>query len=85
MSSSQMFVIGLNKYGDLGISQSDNVQLNILTPCQEQKISKAFSGSEYSIYTDDNYDNIWSAGGNHYGSCGIGYKIQFLWKPTPIT
>ena len=52
MSSPQMFIIGLNVYGDLGINQSDKV--NILTPCPEKKITKAFSGDGLSIYTDHN-------------------------------
>ena len=83
MSTSQMFVIGLNKFGNLGINRS--YEFNILTPCPEQKISKAFSGNAYSIYTDDNYDKVWSAGFNACGRCGIGINNYELYKLTPIT
>ena len=37
-----------------------------LTPCPDEKISKAFSGDSYSI-NDDDYDN-------ETGSCGIEKK-----------
>ena len=71
MSSTQMFVIGKNEYGGLGLNQSDT--LYVLTPLPEKIISKAFSGREYSIYTDGNYDNLWSAGYNDHDSCCVGF------------
>ena len=83
MSSSQTFVIGQNGHGELILNQFGPVHK--LTPVAGKKISKAFSGNQYSIYTDDNYDNLWSAGYNHRGSCGVGNPQATLKKLTPIT
>ena len=72
-----MFTIGWNL---------TSTKIRILIPCPEKKVSKAFSGNEYSIYADDNYDNLWSAGYNGEGSCGVGKKTRAsLTKLTPIT
>ena len=71
MSSSQLFVIGYNYSGDLGLNQYEEV--NILTPCPEKKFPKHFQDVN-TQYTDNNYNNLWSAGDNTRGSCAIGKK-----------
>ena len=58
MSTSRMFLIGNNFISE---------EVRILTPCPENKISKAFSGLLYSLYTGDDYDKLWSAGHNDEG------------------
>ena len=83
MSSSRTFFIGYNFHHDLGLISE---KVNILTPCPEKNVLKAFSGEGYSIYTDDNYENIWSAGNNSKGSCGVGkQQVYKLINLTPIT
>ena len=83
MSSLQLFVIGYNRDHDLGINEHERVCG--LTPCPEKKVSRAFSGVSYSIYTDENYDNLWSAGFNKKGSCGVPTEQKLLKQLTAIT
>ncbi len=65
-----MHFIGYNGYGEFGLDHKET--LKKFTSCPNKEIAKVFSGNVYSIYTDDNYDNLWSAGYNARGSCGIG-------------
>ena len=78
-----MFVVGYNGNGDLGLDECETA--HTLIPCPENKIAKAFSGRLYSIYADHNYDNLWSAGHNTFGSCGVGKRKEILNQLTPIT
>ena len=61
-----MFVIGKNECGNLGINHFDAVQ--ILTPFPKKKFQKHFQDNSYTIYTDDNYDNVLSTGYNFIGN-----------------
>ena len=86
MSCSQLFVIGLNQCIDMmGMSESENKY--VLIPCPEKTISKAFSGSDYSIYANNNYSNLWSNGYGSMGSCGVAQtQMSFTLNGlTPIT
>ena len=82
MSSSQLFVIG-SETRNFVFNQFDKVR--VLRPFPDIKISKAFSGYKYSIYTDDNFDNLWFAGFNVLGCCAVGKQQTALERLTPIT
>ena len=85
MSSSQMFVIGNNGSHELGDIHCKGMVVPVLTKCPGKKISKAFSGYRYSIYADENYNNIYSAGSNAKGECCVGKKKLTLKQLNPIT
>ena len=80
-----LLLVNLSIICDLDFNDFYSVNISIL--CPEKNISKAFSGCQYSIYTaaDDNYDNIYCAGDNQKGSCGVGKTQQQIRQLTPIT
>ena len=44
-----------------------------------------FSGKSYTIYSDNNYQNIWSSGNNLRGSCVISHYHKKVEQLIPIT
>ena len=56
--------------GEFGLGHENEV-----TKLKEYKyqITKVHPSDQYTIYADDNYKNIWTAGSNYCGECGIGY------------
>ena len=85
MSSSQLFVIGDNVYHNLGLNQFDEVCGLTINTMPRKNIFKAFLGYSYTIYTDDSYDDLYSAGYNDFGSCGVEEEQTKLKPLTPIT
>ena len=68
-SDQKVFFIGYNSFGEFGFGHDQ--PLRNFKQC-EYPITRIYAGNTYSIYSDDNYENIWSAGYNAYGQCGIG-------------
>ena len=64
----QVFFIGFNGYGEFGFGHANPIRE--LTECP-YPITKVHAGKRYIIYSDDNYENIWSTGFNRYGSCAV--------------
>ena len=72
---SQMFFIGIRDF-----------HAEILTPIPNKEVSKVFSGNQYSIYADDNFEHLWATGDNSLGSFGTGsVNSDIVHKLTPIT
>ena len=84
-------VIGYSEYKEFGNKLCDNV--SELQDCEINKIStqidQVISGNEFSIYlTNDNDQNIWTAGKNTHGQCATNnfscikdtgfHKLQFF-------
>ena len=65
-----VFFIGQNENGQFGMGHCQN--LKELTKCNHKCIKKVFASNGYSIFTDNDYENIWSAGWNEFGQCGVG-------------
>ena len=59
--------------------------LQVVPGLTDHIFSKAFFGIGYFIYPDENYSNVWSAGSNTRGGCGVGPNKPRLKKLTPIT
>ena len=74
-NKSRVFVIGHNSFGELGLGHR-----NPITKLTEIKsgITNIHSSNRYTIYSDDDYKNIWSAGSNHHGQCGKKGDSKFL-------
>ena len=93
MSSSKVFVIGYNGYGEFGFNDHniplDDItsikSIKSITPCPNKEITQIFSGNSYSIYSNNNYQKLWSAGNNSRGSCGLGHYKRKVEHLTPIT
>ena len=63
------FFVGYNGTGQLGLGHEKNV--HELTECK-YPITEIHAGSRYIFYNDENYKNIWCAGWNSEGQCGMG-------------
>ena len=51
--------------------------------CPNKEIKRIFTSHKYCIYSDETYQNIWAAGCNDSGECGIHSQINPVF--TPIT
>ena len=43
-----------------------------LTPLPNKSITKLYCSDTFTIYSDDDYKNIYAAGYNEHGQCSIG-------------
>ena len=68
-NTSRVFVIGDNSYGEMGLGHSTSIAIHKLTETNSG-ISNIHLSRRYTIYSDDDYKNIWSVGRNDYGQCG---------------
>ena len=69
LTRQRIYFIGYNHSCEFGLGH--HWVYDKLTPCTNKMISKIFSGYLYNIFTDDNLDNIWAAGTNSNGECGL--------------
>ena len=81
--SRKLYFIGYNYSGEYGLGH--NYQLTEFTLCPNKSITKVYQGRRFIFYTDDNFDNIWSAGCNLNGECGLNNDQQLITKYTPVT
>ena len=65
-----VFYVGYNGYGELGVNHTQNVQE--LTQIPNKLVNKVISSNAYSIWSDDEYKNIFATGYNIEGQCAIG-------------
>ena len=68
----KLYFIGFNGCGEMGLGHKNKVHK--LTKCKYE-ITKIYPSNQYTIFSDDNYENIWGAGYNHRGQCGVGGDI----------
>ena len=70
-SSSNILVlfIGNNGGGQFGVGSTENDSIGKFIKCTNPSISKVFTSTNYTIYSDDNYQNIWSAGNTSNQCC----------------
>ena len=81
---SKLYFIGYARNGEFGLGHKHSSNEFIL--CPNKSITKVYPGNEFIFYTDDNFDNIWCAGNNRYGQCGISNdKEEYITKCIPIT
>ena len=74
MSSSnkpRLFVIGYNSHGEFGLNHTGTVR-ELKQKYTPYSISNIHSSAMYTIYSDHDYKNIWSAGCNESGQCAVG-------------
>ena len=69
-SEAELLVVGYNLDGDFGLGHEQPV--TELTPLTNPSITKAIACLDYFIFSDDNYNKLWSAGNNPSGRLGIG-------------
>ena len=79
---SRIFVIGNNIDGNLGLDHI--TPIHKLTEIKSGiDITTIYSSDGYTIYSDDDYKNIWSVGRNDNGQCGRhGYNSKLPQKIT---
>ena len=65
-----MYFIGRNKFGEFGLGYEE-AATGSLVKCPNKLLTKVFCGYCYNIFTDNNLDEIWCAGTNYEGECGI--------------
>eukprot|EP01084_Bolivina_argentea_P149255 260750_1 len=80
----KVFFIGRNCCGQFGLGWMHSNQIREITQCRESRINKVFPSSQHIIYADNGYKNIWGAGRNDYGQCGVGYFRQTVNEYTAI-
>ena len=78
----KVYFIGYNVCGEFGLGGTQS--FNQLTLCPNKQITKVFSGSAYSIYSNDDFSKIWSCGHNKEGECGVNQKHRRITTYTPI-
>ena len=78
-NKSRVFVIGYNQYGKFG--SGHNTLLSKLTEIKSG-ITNIYSSDEFTIYSDDDYKNVWSVGRNDYGQCGRKGNSELFQKIT---
>ena len=79
----QAFFIGFNGTGQLGLGHRRKIHK--LAECK-YPITEIHPGCGYIFYNDKNYENIWCAGRNIEGQCGIGQSFkEFLTTCTKYT
>ena len=66
---SKIYFIGNNYGGEFGLDHVDATKEFI--ECPNKSITKVFGGRGFNIYSDDEFGNIWSAGDNSTGACGV--------------
>ena len=68
-NKSRVFVIGSNLFCTFGLGHSTPIRK--LTEIKDiDRICNIYSSYSYTIYSDDDYKNIWSVGRNTHGQCG---------------
>jgi len=82
--SGQVFGVGSNKKGSLGLGQTiDEVDTPTRIPI-ENPISKISAGNYFSLFLEKS-GSVWVTGDNSYGTAGIGSLAPlYLNSPTPI-
>eukprot|EP01084_Bolivina_argentea_P132169 233232_1 len=86
MDKYSAFVIGLNNKFEFGLfgriyNSKEFVELN---QPKNSCISHIYCGHKYTIFTNDNHENVWCTGYNAHGSCGIGNKNNPVKQYEPI-
>ena len=80
----EVYIIGSNFDGQAGLGHSKSIQQ--LTQIKTNKlITSIYPSSEYVIYTDDEFNNIFVAGYNNYGQLGINTFGENITTLTPLT
>ena len=76
----KLFFIGYIKFqcNEFGFSTEHPKELSL---CPNKEIKRIFTSHRYCIYSDDQYQNIWAAGYNDWGECGIHSKINHIFAP----
>ena len=72
-SQRKLHFIGFNGCGEMGLGHKNKV--HELTKCK-YPITKIYPSNQYTIFSDDNFENIWCAGYNHRGQCGVGEGVD---------
>ena len=67
-----MYFIGYNLCGEFGLGHNNSSMK--LIACSSKSITKVFPSEKYSIYSNDNYSQIFAAGSNRHGQCGVGHN-----------
>ena len=76
------FFIGYNGNKEFGFKE---VKKDQYMKCPNESISRVFSSDEYSIYANDNYQQLFASGRNGSGQCGIGSTESQIQGHQPIT
>ena len=80
----EVFVIGDNMFGEAGLDHTDKIKQ--LTQIKTNTlITKIYPSSRYTIYTDDEFNNILVAGWNKFGQLGINTNGESITTLTPLT
>ena len=83
ISSPVVYFIGYNSSGEFGLNHAQDWPK--LTRSPHKNISKVFSSQNYTIYSNHNFKQIFAAGSNSLGECGIGIPDEQIITLTPIT
>ena len=70
-SKKSLYFIGYNNAYEFGLGHRQRIVK--LHKCTFKTFKKVFCGHSYNLFTDsDKLDNLWSAGANYDGDCGVG-------------
>ena len=78
-----LFLIGSNDAGEFGFVTNEK-SVKDLVKCPNESICRVFSSDGYSIYANKNCSQLWAAGGNSNGQCGVGANKNARDKYEPI-
>lgn len=80
--SSNVWVVGNNEYGQLGLNNVDNIskptKIEGLPP-----IKAITAGKYHSLFLDENFC-VWAVGDNRYGQLGLNVNYNHTSKPTKV-
>eukprot|EP01084_Bolivina_argentea_P107269 191796_1 len=79
-----MYVIGANKQKDSGLNHSQPIETLTKINVNNENITKAYCGNEFTIFSNSNHSNIWAAGNNTNGQCSVNEKQKNILNLTPI-
>ena len=72
LTTQRIYFVGHNHCCKFGLEQ--DMPFKELAACTNKIISKTFCGYSYNVFTDDDLDNVWVAGSNFCGQCGLKKK-----------
>ena len=79
---SRLYFIGYSRY-EFGLGEKSNILK--LPECPNKTFNTIFCGHSYNIFSDSNeLKNVWAAGANYDGECGVGQENNYISKYAEI-